>query len=153
MKKSKLDTPHVKAQVVRQLAIGESQNSIAKQTGLHQSQISRFAGREEIKALIEQEQMRLLEVIPDAVENLKTLVTEMKNIPEGDIKQKELAYKASKDVLKSVGLLPTPVHSQTFISLYQENHQDISPLLLEILRQAEKNTIDDTEIQDIIDPD
>ena len=130
-KKSKLDSPHIQDMVVKQLAVGESQNSIAKVVGLNQSQVSRFANREEIKALIEQEQMKLLEVVPDAVENIKGLVRAMKDIPEKDHKRKELSYKASKDVLKSVGLMPTPVQSQTFVNIFQDNRKDvISPKIM-----------------------
>lgn len=142
MKKSKLDTPHIKEQVVKQLAVGESQNSIAREMGLHQSQISRFANREDIKALIEQEQRRLLEVVPDAVENVKSLVREMKTIPKKDIKSRELSYKASKDVLKSVGLLPTPIQSQTFINLYQHNQTALNPIILELLGKNSEKAID-----------
>ncbi|HLG29834.1 MAG TPA: hypothetical protein VI387_06440, partial [Candidatus Brocadiales bacterium] len=133
----------IKGQVVKQLAVGESQNSIAGEIGLCQSQVSRFAKKEDIRSLIEQEQRRLIEVVPDAVENVKELVREMKNISKDDIKARELSYKASKDVLKSVGLLPTPIQSQTFINLYQDNKQIISPVMEEILERIAKE-IEDT---------
>jgi len=144
MKRSKLDTPHIKAQVVRQIASGDSQNRISKEVGLNQSSVCRFANREDIIRLIEEEQARLLEVVPDAVENMKDLVTEMKSIPKKDVKRRELSYKASKDVLKSVGLLPTPVQSQVFISLYQGNTQILSPVIMQILNQltAKDESID-----------
>ena len=135
MKRSKLDAPHIKAQVVRQLASGESQNSISKEVGLNQSSVCRFANREDIIRLIEEEQARLLQVVPDAVQNMKDLVTEMPSIPKKDIKRRELSYKATKDVLKSVGLLPTPIQSQVFINLYQGNNQIISPVIMQILNQ------------------
>jgi len=150
MKKSKLDTPHIKAQVVRQLASGESQNSISKEVGLNQSSVCRFANREDIIRLIEQEQARLLGVVPDAVQNMKDLVTEMPNIPKKDVKRRELSYKASKDVLKSVGLLPTPVQSQVFISLYQGNTQILSPVIMQILNQL---TAKDESLDESIDAD
>jgi predicted transcriptional regulator len=133
LRKSKLDTPHIKEKVVKQLAVGESQNRIAKEVDLNQSQISRFASRDDVRELIEQEQARLVECVPDAVENVKDLVKEMKDIPKKDTKRRELSYKASKDVLKSVGLLPTPVQSQTFINLYQDNRTELSPLVRELL--------------------
>lgn len=139
MKKSKLDAPHIKALVVKQIASGESQNSIAKEVELNQSSVCRFASREDIRTLIEQEQARLLEVVPDAVENVKGLVREMKDIPKKDIKRRELSYKASKDVLKSVGLLPTPIQSQVFINLYQGPNQIISPLVMKIIGQQMKD--------------
>lgn len=145
MKKSKLDALPIKEKVVKKLAVGERQNSIAEQVGLNQSQISRFASREDIRTLIEQEQRKLLEVVPDAVENVKGLVKEMRDIPKDDIKRRELSYKASKDVLKSVGLLPTPVQSQTLINLSQNNLQVLSPVIMEILSRASEKPIDDDE--------
>ena len=61
MKKSKLDNPHIKQEVVKRLAVGESQNAIAQDFGLNKSQVCRFAKREDIRPFIEQEQMNLLE--------------------------------------------------------------------------------------------
>jgi predicted transcriptional regulator len=133
MKKSKLDIPHIREKVVKELAVGKSQNVIAKDVGLNQSSVSRFASRDDIRALIEQEQARLVECVPDAVENVKELVREMRDIPKSDTKRRVLSYKASKDVLKSVGLLPTPVQSQTFVNLYQDNRTELSPFLRELL--------------------
>jgi hypothetical protein len=46
--------------VIQRLAVCETQKSIAKDVGLNQSQISRFAMREDIKPLIEQEQQKLI---------------------------------------------------------------------------------------------
>jgi predicted transcriptional regulator len=142
MRKSKLDTPHIRKQVVKELVTGKSQNKIAKEIGLHQSQISRWSNKEDIRILIEQEQERLLEAVPDAVENVKSLVREMKTIPKKDIKRRELSYKASKDVLKSVGLLPTPIQSQTFVNLYQHNQTALSPIILQLLAKHSEKAID-----------
>ncbi len=137
MKKSKLDIPHIKSQIVKGVASGSNQTDLSRQLGFDQSTISKFANREDIKALIEEEQAKLLEVVPDAVENVKSLVREMKNIPEKDIKRLELAYKATKDVLKSVGLFPTPIKSQTLINLTQENTQGFSANGLAMLLRAD----------------
>ena len=144
MKKSKLDALPIKEKVVKKLAVGESQNSIAKQVELNQSQISRFANREDIRTLIEQEQRKLLEVVPDAVENVKNLVKEMRDIPKDDIKRRELSYKASKDVLKNVGLLPAPVQSQTLINI-QNNQSALLPVIQELLTRSAEKAIDDDE--------
>ena len=48
MKKSKLDTPHIKQEVVKRLAVGESQRSIAMDVGVDHSRISRFIRREDV---------------------------------------------------------------------------------------------------------
>ena len=81
MKKSKLDRPPTKVEVIKRLAVGESQSSIAEEVGLNRSAVNRFAKREDIRPFIEREQMKLVEAVPDAVENVKELVRDMKNIP------------------------------------------------------------------------
>jgi uncharacterized protein (UPF0248 family) len=135
VRKSKLDTPHIKKKVVQQLAVGESQRSIAKDVGIDHSQISRFSKREDIRSFIEKEQMKLVEVVPDAVENVKELVREMKKIPKKDIKRLELSYKANLDTLKSVGIMPSQVQSQLITTIYQQNNLVPSPAVMEILRK------------------
>ncbi len=67
----KLD--HVKDTVVKKLAVGEPQTSIAEQVGVDQSTISRFAKEDENIRLIEEEREKLVKVVPDAVQNLKIL--------------------------------------------------------------------------------
>ncbi len=120
----KLD--HVKDKVVKMLAVGEPQTSIAKQVGVNQSTISRFANKDEAQILIEEEQLKLVEVLPDAVQNVKDLVEEMKGIPKDDIKRRELSYKASKDVLKATNVFPSPQYAH---NIYNDNSQQtvISP--------------------------
>ena len=151
MKTSKLDVPHIKKRVVNELAAGKSRRSIGKEVGLHHSQVSRFAKRDEIKALIEAEQTRLLDCVPDAVENVKSLVREMKDIPKEDTKRRELSYKASKDVLKSVGLLPTPNQSQTLININNDNRQQvISPVIQAIISSKMAEILDDGSDEDVM---
>jgi hypothetical protein len=96
MRKSKLDHPPTKQEVVKRLAVGDRPKSIAKDVGLSHSQVYRFSAREDIKDLIEQEQRSLVEVVPDAVKNVKSLVREMKDIPKKDVKRQELSYKATQ---------------------------------------------------------
>ena len=138
MRKSKLDHPHVKQEVVKRLAVGEKPKTIAKDVEMHQSQVYRFASREDIKALIEQEQMSLVEAVPDAVENVKELVREMKTIPKKDTKRRELSYKATQDTLKTVGIMPSQVQSQFITNIYQQNSVTLSPVLLALLEAHEK---------------
>ena len=150
MKKSKLDAPHIKKQVVTSLAVGKSQSRIAKDIGISQSQVSRFAKREDIQAFIEEEQKKLLEVVPDSVENIKGLVREMKDIPKNEYKRRELSYRASRDVLKSVGLFPSPVQSQTLVNIYSKKTSFLTnPAVQKFLddhdRQIYELTKDDNE--------
>ena len=113
MRKSKLDHPPIKQEVVKRLAVGERPKSIAKDVGLSHSQVYRYSRREDIKALIEQEQRSLVEVVPDAVENVKSLVREMKDIPKKDTKRRELSqgkpghFESSRDYAEPS---PIPIH-------------------------------------------
>jgi hypothetical protein len=114
----KLDAQHIKDNVVKKLAVGEPQTSIAEQAGVNQSTISRFAKEDEIRQQIEEEREKLVRVLPDAVENVKDLVEKMKDIPKDDIKRRELSYKASKDVLKATNIFPSPQYAH---NIYNDN--------------------------------
>ncbi len=151
----KLDSLHIKDNVVKKLAVGETQTSIAEKIGVNQSTVSRFASKDEVIKLIEEEQLKLAEVTPDAVQNVKDLVEEMKDIPKDDIKRRELSYKASKDTLKAVGLFPTPQYAHILTNIFNDNRQQtvISPAFMEYLDFKSKNreiidTQGDTESDD-----
>ena len=124
---SKLDKLPVKQEVVHKLAVGESQTSIAEQVGVNQSTISRFANKDEAQVLIEEEQLKLVETLPDAVQNVKDLVEEMKGIPKDDIKRRELSYKATKDVLKATNVFPSPQYAHNIYNDNSEHNTVISP--------------------------
>ncbi len=115
---SKLDKLPVKNEVIHQLAVSEPQTSIAKQVGVDQSTISRFAKEDENIQLIEEEREKLVKVLPDAVKNVKALVEGMKDVPEDNIKKLELCYKASKDTLKATGIFPSPQYAH---NIYNDN--------------------------------
>jgi len=138
--KSRLDNPTIRGSVIKQLAIGTSQQEIARQVELNQSQVSRFANRQEVKVLIEQEQLKLLDVVPDAVECVIDLVREFKDTPKDKIQQRKLIYKAISDVLKSVGLFATPMQSQTLVNIY--NDQSVNVLAPEVLDILSKHGIE-----------
>ncbi len=137
----KLNAQHIKNDVVKKLAVGETQTSIAEQIGVDQSTISKFASKDEARALIEEEQLKLAEVTPDAVQNVKDLVEEMKDIPKDNIKRRELSYKASKDTLKAVGLFPTQQYAHSLTNIYNDNRQQnlICPEYMEYLDMKAKN--------------
>ncbi len=124
---SNLNKLPVKQKVIHKLAIGEPQTSIAEQVGVNQSTVSRFANEEDAIKAIEEEKLKLAEVIPDALQNVKDLVGEMKDISKDDIKRRALSYQATKDVLKATNVFPSPQYAQ---NIYNENNQQnivISP--------------------------
>lgn len=61
VKKSKLDNPNIKKEVIyRLILLGERQGSIAKRVKLNQSQVSRWIRREDIKQSLKQERIGLV---------------------------------------------------------------------------------------------
>ncbi len=119
MKKSKLERPGVKKRVVKELATGKSQHAIAKENAISQASVSRFMNKAEIKEMVEQEAMRLIEAVPDAVSNMQGLVKEFSTLPKKDHKNRELSYRATVKALKAVGILPNA--SPTIFNIVQQN--------------------------------
>jgi transposase-like protein len=137
MGKKMLESEEVKEQIAKALIAGESQTAIARTLGVSQSTISRLANKDDVKALIEREGLRLLEAVPQAVENLKALINEMPNIPEKEVRRRELSFKASKKVLESVGLLNTLSPSPMFVNIINAGTTIISPVIEKLLQQIQ----------------
>ena len=146
MTKKVLETEEAKKTIARALVGGESQAEVARRFRVHQSTISRFATREDVRKLIELENQRLMEVVPDAVENVIRVVQEMKDVPPKETKRRELSYRASNDVLKAAGLMPTPVQSQVVQNIYNDNRGiQLSPIVLAVLEQYQKAFLSDPD--------
>ncbi len=124
---SKLNKLPVKQEVIHKLTIGEPQTSIAEQVGVNQSTISRFTNKDAAQVLIEKEQLKLAEVLPDAVANVKSLVEEMKGIPKDNIKRGALSYQAAKDVLKATNVFPSPQYAHNIYNDNSQHNTVISP--------------------------
>jgi hypothetical protein len=66
----------------------------------------------------------------------KELVKEMKDIPKGDTKRRELSCRASLDTLKAVEILPGPIQSQVITTIYNDQrNQIISPAVQQFLNR------------------
>ena len=146
MGRSKLDKPAIKKRVVQQLAMKTTHEDIGKEVGLDRSVVTRFANREDIKQEVEKEAMRLLEVLPDAITEVMRIVREMKDIPRGDLKEREFAYKVVRDVLKTVKIYPTPLQSQTIINIQGSGTDKLlTPEVLRLLKRREDESILDID--------
>lgn len=145
---TKISNPGVKAEIVKRLACGESQANVAKDFEVSKMTISSFSRKENIRKLIEEEQLRLAEAAPDAVQNVTDLVREMPTIPKNEIKQRELAYKASRDVLKATGIFPSP--SINIMSIHNDNRSQtvIAPDILDIIRRVTENSLEMDRVEE-----
>jgi hypothetical protein len=106
---------------------------------MNPSTVYRLAKREDVKPSIEKEQIRLVEAVPDAVDNVKRRVRGMKSAK--DLKERELGYKASTDTLKAVGIMPTPVQSRCITNIYNDQRTVISPFVQAILDEHHRRLI------------
>jgi transcriptional regulator with XRE-family HTH domain len=142
-RQSKLDTPHIKKEAVKRLAAGESQSTVARRVGLDQSQVSRWLRKEDVAALVEKETLRLLEVVPDAIENVRYLVKGMKKAKTD--KARELGYKASQDALKVGGIMKDE-QGPVVTKIYQRNQFILSPVVQQIINQHVKDLLPSREL-------
>jgi hypothetical protein len=111
MKKSKLDSLPIKENVIQRLAGGENQAAIARDFGLHRSQVSRFARREDIIPLVDAIRGRfLLSAFPVAHEKFRKIF-HTENPNESEYK---LQIEASIAVLESAGIFGSPKSQQNF---------------------------------------
>jgi predicted transcriptional regulator len=151
MKHSKLDIPATKQKVVRELATGKSQRAVGQEVGVSQAQVSRFASREDVRALIDAEAMRLVEAVPDAVMNMKTLVKELLTLPKKDHKNRELSYRATVKVLEASGILNTPNLSPTIVNIVQTNTFLDSPMISKLVDRLQSSAMAplDDEVIDV----
>lgn len=149
-RRSKLDDPGIREFVVGNLAAGKSQTEVAKVVKVDQSRLSKYANREDIRHEIEEQRLRLLDLVPDAISNVHALIRGFKDLQPGQSKERSLGYEASKDLLKASGLYPSPVTSQTLVQIYNSDKPDVdSPetmaLLSKFLGLPESESIPEPE--------
>ncbi len=123
MEKSK----KVKMEIAKALAGKVSQQKIADQLEVSQSTISRLANKDDVKAMIEEETIRLLGSVPQAIDNIADLINEMPQMTS--VKEKELGYKASRKVLEAAGILNSATSSLSLTNIVQRNTPVLSPLV------------------------
>lgn len=145
---TKISDPRMKTEIVKRLACGESQTSVAKDFEVSKTTISCFSRKEAIRKLIEEEQLRLAEAAPDAVQNVTDLVREMPTIPKSEIKQRELAYKATKDVLKATGIFPSTGINILTINNDNRSQTVIAPGVLDVISRVTENSLEINRVEE-----
>jgi hypothetical protein len=146
----KLFDPAISTHIIHSLAMGKNKCQIARETGVNRSTLYGIEKRSDIRELIEREQRRLVEKVPDAIDYVKALIPGKRedgtvDKPD-DIKDRELAYKATQDVLRGVGIFPSASPSQIITNIYNERPL-INPTIQMLLDQRDREfeAIDVTE--------
>ena len=135
--------------IVSGRAKGESVKSIADDLGVSHQAVSAYLKKEDVKDWIEQEHLKYLQDVPTARENMGDLVRNMKNTEDKD--ERKLAFEASKEILKSAGIIPSNTQSTFIQNIYGQNNLVLSPLLKEMLESHAKSLewkddVEDAEI-------
>src|SRR3989304_4687578 len=115
-----------KTRIVTGRARGESINSIAEDLGISYHAVDAYLKKEDVKDWIEQEHLKYLQDVPTARENMGDLVRNMKNTEDKD--ERKLAFEASKEILKSAGIIPSNTQSTFIQNIYGQNNLVLSPL-------------------------
>ena len=124
VRRSKLDSLPIKDKVIQRLAAEENQAAIARDFGLHRSQVSRFARKEDIIPLVDAIRERfLLSTFPEAYEKVSKLL-HMEKPTESEYK---LQIEASTAIFELAGIFDSP-----------KSQQGLSPGMRKILRKYSK---------------
>lgn len=92
------------AKAIQLIATGKSDTEIATEIECNPRTIARI--KDANKSKVEAQKQKFIDSLEDAVENHVDLVKRYKMIPSDD-PEKKLAFEANRDVLKTVGILPT----------------------------------------------
>lgn len=117
--------------VAKMRAAGATQKDIAEKTGLSIPGVKYVLAKEQVQAMIEQEQSRLAALMPNAMDNYETWVK--KATSYHDKTDKEIAFRATTKVLESVGILPG-AQSVVITNIVNKN-TIISPMMEKVLEE------------------
>jgi hypothetical protein len=121
-------------EIAKMRAAGVTQAKIAEHTGLSIPGVRYVLAKEQVQAMIEQEQSRLAALMPSAMDNYEHWVNKAKTFH--DKTDKEIAFRATTKVLESHGLLPG--NQSVVIQQFNTKNTIISPILEKVLEEYGK---------------
>ena len=125
--------PRVWRDIDSRLAAGETITSVARDYGVSQQTMSYHAARR--REIIEQIRQELLATAPDAADVMRRTIRRGQ-ADDADTPTMSLAYKASADLLRAMGYLPSP----TPASLVIHGDVTLSPTVQQILQLSQVDT-------------
>jgi hypothetical protein len=138
-----------KREIARAVAIsGGNITEASKEIGVPKATVSRIARRPEVQAMIEAEQTEFYKSLPNARQNIQYLIDNFlvfddEGNPKLNGAERARAFKASMDMLKGSGMLPSHINTLYVENLLQQkNTQIISPVIQELLDQQKKELED-----------
>lgn len=136
-------------EIAKMRAAGVTQAKIAEHTGLSIPGVRYVLAKEQVQAMIEQEQSRLAALMPSAMDNYEKWVTKAHTYH--DKTDKEIAFRATTKVLESHGLLPG--NQSVVIQQFNTKNTIISPILERVLEEYGKKLrppdVVDVEFEDV----
>ena len=134
MKGKGLKTPKMMAKMADHVVKGGTQRELADKFDVHESYVCKLMNREEMVPYIERAQMRLLQSLPCAVENVNREVKNMGVWEPDDYKNRGLGFEASKLVMQAGGIVPTSSQTTVVTNILNQANVVMSPAVQEVLR-------------------
>ena len=141
-----VETPVRDVEIGKMRAAGMPYQAIGDAVGLGKSRVAVICERDDVKAIIENEQKRLVSLVPSAVDNYKTWI--MRGSTTNNKDEREVAYKASTKVLESTGILNGAPSTLVQI-LYNDNKTIISPVIMGLLKDFTSKIAEIPDIPEI----
>lgn len=133
-----------KKQIAESMATTNNQAETARQLGVHKSTVCRIVKEDDVRVMIETEQLKFLTSLPNARENIQHLVDNYRQkdesgLPILDKEERDKAWKSSMEMLRSAGMLPSNSMSIFIQNTYnQQNNTILSPIIKELLEAQGK---------------
>lgn len=152
-------------------ASGKTQAEIGKEVGLGREQTGVILNRKESREIIEQQTSRLLQLLPDIIDQYKTdfdlskklseilanpgktpeLYKTMLDNVDQIIKFQTLTHKKQTDLLKILGVMPSQAPNVFIQQIYQDNRSqvldnDVLKLFAGMFKDSDDDNIQEAEI-------
>jgi len=122
-------------EMAEKIVSGETLREIGQEYGISTPAVSKIMSTDEARALVKIEQLKLVSSLPKAVENMQGLVEGF----GGEGGKTQMAYDATKEVLKSAGLLAMPAGAQTNVTqIFNQQNIIASPIVQKFLEEHTK---------------